>query len=379
MGQYINKGNFSFKKLKNSKFVDKSDLIDFINNQIDEGNSYICVSRPRRFGKSLAAKMMYAYYDKSCDSHELFQSLKISELPSYENHINKYMTIYLDMTNFAVRENASNLTKVQFMDRTLREDIKKHYECTDSPDANLMDVLKDINERTGEQFIFIIDEWDCLVRDDSDEVRKEYVNWLRTMFKSEQADQVFAMVYMTGILPIIKVEAQSALNNFYEYSIVKPGSTASFYGFTKKEVEELCKKHNMDLEQMERAYDGYIIGNEKSMFNPNSVIQSIKHNDYSSYWGKTASYTAIEPYIKIDTDNVQYQVIRMLNGERVSVDINNSYDDYRNLKSHHDILTVLIHLGYLSYDRENCSCFIPNSEVAEKLRIAIELGELKSA
>ncbi len=379
MGQYINKGNFSFKKLKNSRFVDKSELIGFFNTQIEEGNSYICVSRPRRFGKSLAAKMMYAYYDKSCDSRQLFDNLKIAQLPSYEDHINKYMTIYLDMTNFAVRGNASNLTKVQFMEKTLREDIKKHYECTDSPDANLMDLLYDINERTGEQFIFIIDEWDCLVRDDSDEVRQEYVNWLRTMFKCEQADQVFAMVYMTGILPIIKVETHSALNNFIEYSIVKPGATAPFYGFTKQEVEELCVKHNMDLEQMERAYDGYIIGSEKSMFNPNSVIQSIQFRDYASYWGKTASYTAIEPYIKIDADNVQYQVIRMLNGERVSVDINNSYDDYRNLTNHHDILTMLIHLGYLSYDRENCSCFIPNSEVAEKLRIAIELGELKSA
>ncbi len=375
MGQFINKGNFNFKRVINSDFVDKSELIGFVNTQIDKGYSYICVSRPRRFGKSLAAKMMYAYYDKSCDSRDLFQNLKISQMPSFEKHLNKYATIYLDLTKFAVRDNAEGLTKVQYMDKTVREDLKKHYSYTERPSDNLMDVLTDINERTGEQFIFIIDEWDCLVRDDSEEVSQEYVNWLRTMFKCDQADQVFALVYMTGILPIIKVETHSALNNFKEFSMVNPGATAPFYGFTKSEVEVLCKKFDMDLESMERAYDGYIIGSEKSMFNPNSVIQSIEFRNYISYWGKTASYSSIESYIKIDADNVREKIISMLYGESVPVQVISFRNDMKRVEDSDDVLTLLIHLGYLSYNPENSTCFIPNTEVGGEFQLTIRQSD----
>ncbi|MBO7441424.1 MAG: AAA family ATPase [Bacteroidales bacterium] len=231
----------------------------------------MCISRPRRFGKSLAAQMLYAYYDRSCDSHHLFDDLEIAKSPDYETHLNKYPTIFLDFNRDASNDQPTIVDDIQ---ADVIADLKKKYPSLTQTKSQ-MKALEEINNETGDRFIFIIDEWDKLVREVDLGVQTKYVNFLREMFKTNTANKVFLLVYMTGILPIIKVEAQSALNNFDEFSVIRSVKTAKYYGFTPDEVKAVCEKHGLNLELMKHAYDGYIIGSEKSMFNPNSVMLAV--------------------------------------------------------------------------------------------------------
>ena len=281
MGAYINLGNNGFRRIRNSEYVDKSGLIAVVNNTLNSEFAFTCVSRCRRFGKSMAAKMLCAYYDKSCDSRSLFEDLEIAKDPSFEEHLNKYPVIYLDLTAFVSRIKDASIVEV-IEDKIRSEIIETYPKVKDriKDDYDLMDVLIQVNEKYGEQFIFIIDEWDAICREFKDNSRgmDRYVNWLRRMFKEVKAFDVFAGVYMTGILPIKKYKTQSALNNFIEYSMVTPGKMASFFGFTKDEVHMLAEKHGMDFDELVKWYDGYQIGPELSMFNPNSVMQALSNN-----------------------------------------------------------------------------------------------------
>ena len=367
MGKFLDYGNSDFTSVRNSDFVDKSGLISVLNARIDSEKRFVCISRPRRFGKSVAAKMLYAYYDRSSDSHKLFDDLEIAKSPEYETHLNKYPTIYLDWNYFASIKSENIVQDVQ---KIIIEDLKNAYPFVQEKD-NLMFALSEINARTGDRFIFIIDEWDRLIREVDKSVQEEYVNLLRAMFKSNAANKVFLLVYMTGILPIIKVEAQSALNNFDEFSVIRPVKTAKYYGFTPDEVKAICIKHGLDFELMRHAYDGYIIGNEKSIFNPNSVMLAAEDGTYDSHWSKSASYTTIEHYIGIDHDNVQQKIIRMLNGESVTVEVTSFRNDMKNIDNSDDVLTLLTHLGYLSYDPETLTVKIPNTEIAGEFELSI--------
>jgi hypothetical protein len=200
----------------------------------------------------------------------------------------------------------------------------------------------------------------------------DYLNLLRRMFKDVSGMEVFATVYMTGILPIKKFKTQSALNNFVEYSMVTPGPLAPFFGFTKEEVRQLAEKHRMDFDDLEKWYDGYQIGSEQSMFNPNSVMQALDSDWCTSYWGKTAAYDAIVPYIQMNFEGLKDDIINMLAGGRCSVDTTGFQNDLSVVHSKDDVLTILIHLGYLSYDRNESKCFIPNKEVAGEMEKAVE-------
>ena len=279
MGTFIDKGNLAFQGIKNSDFVDKSGLIEILNDNINTTHRYVCVSRPRRFGKSVAAKMIYAYYDRKSDSAELFDDLEISKSESFAKHLNKYPTIYIDWNKFSQLDNQSVVEEAQ---KEVIKDLKESYPFLEEKEL-LSKALDEIHNKTGDRFVFIIDEWDKLVREIDEKTQTKYVNFLRSMFKSNTADDVFLLVYMTGILPIIKVESQSALNNFDEYSVIDPGRTAQYYGFTAMQVQSLCNKFKMDFVMMKHAYDGYIIGDEKSMFNPNSVMQAIEKRNYNSH------------------------------------------------------------------------------------------------
>jgi len=367
MSRFLDYGNSDFKRIKNSNFVDKSGLINVLNDKIDTEKSFMCISRPRRFGKSVAAKMIYAYYDRSCDSRELFKGLEITKSPDFEKHLNKYPTIYLDWNYFAAKDKTAVVKEAQ---KAIIKDLKESYPFLEETD-NLMFALTEINSKTGDRFVFIIDEWDMLVRDVNEEVQKEYVNLLRSLFKSNTANKIFLLVYMTGILPIIKTETQSALNNFDEFSIIRPVKTAKYYGFTKGEVKKICERYNMDMSLMEHAYDGYIFGSEKSMFNPNSVMLATEDGEYNSHWSKSAAYTTIEHYIKIDSDNVQQKIIKMLNGESVTIKTTSFRNDMKNVNNSDDVLTLLAHLGYLSYNPEDSTVRIPNTEVAEEFELSI--------
>ena len=367
MGIFIDKGNIAFQGIKNSDFVDKSGLIEILNDNINTSHRYICVSRPRRFGKSVAAKMIYAYYDRKSDSASLFDDLVISKSESFAKHLNKYPTIYIDWNTFA--ENDTQ-TIVEDAQKTVIEDLKSSYDFLQEKES-LGAALREIHNKTGDRFILIIDEWDKLVREIDEKTQTKYVNFLRSMFKSNTADDVFLLVYMTGILPIIKVESQSALNNFDEYSVIRPAKTAKYYGFTPDEVIQICNQHGLDFDLMRHAYDGYIIGNEKSMFNPNSVMLAAEDGEYNSHWSKTAAYTTIEHYIGIDHDEVQQKIIKMLNGESVTVRTISFRNDMKNIDTSDDVLTLLAHLGYLSYNPDDSTVRIPNTEVAQEFELSI--------
>lgn len=199
-----------------------------------------------------------------------------------------------------------------------------------------------------------------------------YIDWLRRMFKSGDAIRVFAGVYMTGILPIKKYKTQSALNNFTEYSMVNPGRLAGYFGFTKPEVQQLCKKYNMDFGDFEKWYDGYRLGKETSIFNPNSVIQAIYKDWCASYWSSTAAYDTVAQYIKLNFEGLKDDIISMIGGGRCKVDTTGFQNDMSVIRSKSDVLTILIHLGYLAFDRNSNECYIPNFEVAGEMVNAVK-------
>ena len=353
-------------------------LISVVNKTLFTERQFSCVSRCRRFGKSMAAKMLYAYYDHSCDSRSLFADLAIANVPTFEQHLNKYAAIYLDMTNFVSRYKDDDI--VDKIEAALLKDVGEAYADVPVEEGDsLMDYLLRVHIAKDEQFVFIIDEWDAICREFAPGTRAmdDYVGWLRRMFKSQDAMRVFAGVYMTGILPIKKYKTESALNNFQEYSMVKAGPLSQYYGFTKDEVRALAEKYGMDFDELVKWYDGYQIGRQPSMFNPNSVMQAIYNESCESYWASTGAYDAVANYIQMNYEGLKDDVISMLAGRRCSVDPTMFQNDMSVVNSKDDVLTVLIHLGYLSYDWENAECYIPNREVAGEMVNAVKSNNWK--
>ncbi|MCR5455279.1 MAG: ATP-binding protein [Bacteroidales bacterium] len=377
MALYINRGNNGFRTTRNSEYVDKSGLIGVVNRTLDTEFKFTCVSRCRRFGKSMAAKMLSAYYDKSCDSRDLFADLAIAQDSTFETHLNKYRVIFIDMSDFTPRfKDEPNI--VGYIEKMIKDDVLHCYpDVKTYAEDDLMNCLVRICEASGDKFVLIIDEWDAICREfkPGSEAMDRYVAWLRRMFKSVTAHDVFAGVYMTGILPIKKYKTESALNNFIEYSMVEPGEMASYFGFTKDEVSTLCNIHNMDFATMERWYDGYRIGDEPSMFNPNSVMTAIRKRRCSNFWGKTGAYDSVATYIQSNFHGLKDDILKMLAGGRVKVNTTKFQNDMSIIRSKDDALTVLIHLGYLCYNFNDNTCTIPNFEVWEEMRNAVEITD----
>ena len=370
MGTYINIGNEGFKSARRGEYVDKSGLINVVNAAMGTERRFTCVTRSRRFGKSMAAKMLCAYYDKSCDSRELFADLEIANAPTFEENLNKFPVIYLDMTAFVTRYHDDGI--VDKIQQEVKADVMACYpDVQVTEEDDLMASLIKIANQRREKFVLIIDEWDAICREIPSAL-DDFVNWLRRMFKDVIANNVFELVYMTGILPIRKYKTQSALNNFTEYSMAKPGRMARYFGFTKDEVRKLAKQHSMDFDELEKWYDGYQMGTEPSMFNPNSVMMALWDGECNSYWASTGAYDAISGYIKMNFDGLKDTIIYLLSGGRVNVNTTKFENDLSIINSQDDVLTVLIHLGYLSYDRESRRCFVPNREVAGELANAVE-------
>ena len=375
MGKYINIGNEKFQSSRASEYVDKSGLIGVINQTLFTDKRFSCVTRCRRFGKSMAAKMLAAYYDQSCDSRSLFEDLKIAKDPSFEKHLNKYPVIYLDMTDFTTRDGLHVSDIVPVLQKELKEDVLSVYPLDEKEtEGDLMMTLTNIKECHKVKFIMIIDEWDAICREalnDKDSMDR-YVKLLRRLFKGRDSELVFAGVYMTGILPIKKYNTESALNNFKEFSMVDPGNMASFFGFTKDEVRKLARQYDMDFDELEKWYDGYHIGDEPSIFNPNSVMEALSRHRCRSYWGKTGAYDAVADYIQRNYEGLKDDIISMLGGTRCPVDPTGFQNDMSEVESRDDVLTVLIHLGYLAYDWNKDECFIPNREVAGEMVNAVK-------
>ena len=374
MGTYINKGNNAFRDIVTHEYVDKTSLIPFINATLNSERRYSCVTRCRRFGKSMAAKMLCAYYDKSCDSRELFAGLEVEKDKSFGEYLNRYSVIYLDMTDFTTKYRGERDIVRNIQNDVMEEVLDVFPDFIAKERDDLMDILYRISESTGERFFMIIDEWDAILREmGKDEyVTTSYVDLLRRLFKGSGSSDVFAGVYLTGILPIKRYNTESALNNFREYSMIRPGRIATSLGFTHQEVEMLCQEHGMDIREMERWYDGYRIGGESHIFNPYSVMRAIDEYSYQSYWSTTGAYDSVKTYIQMNFDGLKDDVIRMLAGERVYVNTSKFQNDMRIVRSRNDVLTVLIHLGYLAYDQDTQQCYIPNKEVADEFLNAVE-------
>ena len=335
----------------------------------------MCVSRARRFGKSMAAKMLNAYYDHSCQSEALFQDLKIAKSPSFRQHLNKYPVLYVDMTNFITRYRNSGII-VHHIQSDIIAELKDAYSSVNfgSSDDVLSVLYTIVQQAEPTKFIMIVDEWDAILRESHSEHNEgeQYVDFLRMLFKSGNSMSVFAGVYMTGILPIKKYNTQSALNNFEEYTMISPGEMAASFGFTYDEVSDLCDRNNIDKEQIKIWYDGYRIGEQKSMFNPLSVIRAVRRRYFESYWSNTGTYETVSHYIKMNYDGLKDDVIKLLAGGSCSVNTTIFQNDVNTINSKNDVFTVLIHLGYLSYNRVTNTCHIPNKEISIEFENAVE-------
>ena len=374
MGIYINKGNAAFRDIVTHEYVDKSSLIPLVNATLNSENRYSCVTRCRRFGKSMAARMLCAYYDKSCDSRELFRGLKAEQDKSFETYLNKYYVICVDMTDFTTRfRNEKEIVNI-IQNKIINDVLLEFPQIIRQEDDDLMEILSRISQSTGERFVMIIDEWDAILREmgTDDYIVTAFVDLLRRLFKGSNSNIVFAGAYLTGILPIKRYNTESALNNFREYTMIRPGKMFGALGFTHEEVKMLCEKHNMDLSEMERWYDGYRIGKASHIFNPYSVMRAINEEEYGSYWTTTGTYDSVITYIQMNYDGLKDDVIRMLSGEHVYVNTTKFQNDMRIVKNRNDVLTVLIHLGYLAYDGDTNECYIPNKEVADEFLNAVE-------
>ena len=372
MGIYLNPNNQNFYEAVNKEiYVDKSLLIERVEYLRKKVNKYICVSRPRRFGKSTDANMLVAYYSKGCDSLDIFNDLKISQTELYQKHINKHNVIHLDIQKFlSVNDSIQEMIK-DINESILFELIEEYGDIKFIRKDVLSRVLSQIFAYTNESFIFIIDEWDCIFREykEDKEAQEKYLDYLRLLFKEQPYVE---LVYMTGILPIKKYGTHSALNMFKEISMVNPTPLEEFMGFTEKEVENLCCQYKMEYEKMKEWYDGYRMSPRISIYNHRSVVYAIMDKKYENYWTSTETYEALQVYIDMNYDGLKDEVVKLLAGEDVRINTDKFQNDMTTFKSKDDVLTLLIHLGYLGYNSSNQTCYIPNKEVTSSFIASIE-------
>ena len=365
MGIYLNPDNAAFKKAVESEiYVDKSLLIAFTNKVLNTLQGNVCVSRPRRFGKSMAANMLVAYYSRGCDSRELFQNLKIAQHSSFEKHLNKYHVIHLNIPSFLEdAESANDL--IHYIKTDLLDELLKAFPDVQMPKRiTLTKALATIFDAVKIPFVFIIDEWDCIFREYKNDAaaQEKYLTFLRNILKEQP---YVGLIYMTGILPIKKYGKHSALNMFDEYSMTNQRNLAEFTGFTEAEVKELCDRYQMDFEMTKRWYDGYNLKG-MSIYNPRSVVMSMTGHDFDSYWTQTETYESIRTFIQMNYDGLRDTITQMIAGERKVIDTSTFTNDMVTFQVQDDVLTLLIHLGYLAFDFDTKEIFIPNYEIREQ-------------
>ena len=365
MGTYVNPGTERLRRSKANKYyVDKSMILSVLNEKINTDDNLICVSRPRRFGKTMAANMIAAYYSKGCDSHEVFSDLKISKDPSFEDNINKYTVIKLDIND--VVTNKGKLSVSEYIDEKVISELRKEYPSVTLKDGvSLSTAIMEIYSSTGDQFVFIIDEYDVIIRDQeySSEI-SGYLSFLVSLFKNSTVSPAIALAYLTGIMPIIREKVQSKLNNFKEYTMISPKGMAPFMGFTEEEVQSLAQKSGVSFDDLKHWYDGYNLKGLE-IYSPKSVINAIEEGVCDDYWSQTSSYEALKDNILMDFNGIKSDVIRMVSGESISVNVS-KFTNSRVLNSKDDVFTALIHLGYLGYRYSEQTCFIPNYELMKE-------------
>ena len=383
MGIYLNPGNESFASLvKSGTYVDKTGLISYMNGQIGKAKHLIASSRPRRFGKTLAVQMLAAYYSKGCDSREIFRNLEIAKDDSFEKHLNQYDVIRIDiqwMRGIAKKrmEEKKASSIIGYIQNEVVRELREAYPDYVAEDETLIaSALAAINNADKKQFVIIIDEWDCVFREDKDNqiLQNDYIDFLRSLFKGGAADEFVKLAYITGILPIKKYGTQSALNNFRELTMIAPGGIAKYIGFTEAEVRSLCKEHGMPFSEMKKWYDGYFLSRIGHVYCPNSVMEAIENEDFQNYWSQTETYESLKMYIDMDFDGLKQIIVDMLGGKKSRIYPETFQNDMTSFKSASDVLTLLVHLGYLAYDSKTKEVFIPNEEGRETFVLSIMDG-----
>ena len=374
MGNFVNPGNDAFQATLNAKiYVDKSGLLNYTNSVLASTDAYICNSRPRRFGKSITANMLTAYYSRGCDSEEMFSQLEISQSPDFKKHLNKYDVIHLDVQWCMEPAGGTEHILSYISEQTIMELMMYYPDVVTKNMRSLPEVLARINAATGRRFVIIIDEWDVVIRDEAAnlKVQNEYISFLRGLFKGTEPTKYIQLAYLTGILPIRKEKTQSALNNFDEFTMLSPSVLAKYIGFTEDEVRKLSEAYHQDFEKVKRWYDGYFL-NDYQVYNPRAVVSVMLKGEFKSYWSETASYEAIVPLINRNYDGLKTAIIEMLSGSAVKVNTATFTNDIVNIRSKNEVLTYMIHLGYLGYDQSRKNAFVPNEEIRQELMLAVE-------
>ena len=378
MGLYFNPNNKKFiKDISSSIYVDKTGLIEKLNEILCTNDNCIAVSHARRFGKSQAANLIEAYYSVGCDSKDIFSKYEIVQADDFEKHLNTYNVIHIDVSSFSDYAGAD---VVDMITKRLLKDFRIEYPSIDYEEPLYM-IISDIYMESGRRFVIIIDEWDCVIRNyaDQPELVHKYMQFLHSLFKSMEATEFLALGYVTGILPIKKINDESALNNFRERTMMDSKNIARYYGFTEEEVRVLCDEYDIPFDEIKNWYNGYLI-NGIHMYNPNSVCQAMMNHDLCSYWTNTSAFGAINQYITLGFDGLQDDIIKILAGEEVAVNTGTFSNDLSNINSRDEALTALIHLGYLGFKKQGDNrgiAYVPNYEVRQAFRQALSTGPWK--
>ena len=377
MGMYLNPGNMALRQdMSGAVYVDKSLLIAETNRLANTPQRFVCVSRARRFGKTMAGTMLASYYSKGCDSRAMFDRLQIAKHPAYEQYLNKLNVVKFDLN--AMFSSCRNPERfMEMVEQTLVEEFVEEFPDIRFSDFDTLDrAIARVYSKTGEQFVVIIDEYDVLVRERVPETLfQSYLRFLNGLFKNADLAPAIALAYLTGILPIVRDRVQSKLNLFEEYTMVEPGALDPYFGFTAAEVKRLCDEHGMDYDECCRWYDGYHFRGVGEVFNPKSLVQAIARKRCGNYWSQSGSYDAVRDYIILNFDGVKDAVVRMMGGEKVDVRVSSFRNTMDSFHDKDDIFTYLLHIGYLAYDDEAQQCYIPNEEVRQQWFDALKITD----
>lgn len=401
-GKYLNPPTTVFEEnLSSDIYVDKTEMIYHINALVKTRLKYVSVSRPRRFGKTMAANMLCAYYGRTADGRHLFEKCRIAacepleqggRILAWDAYMGRFDIVRLVMTEFVKRSGSVKDMLALMAEELMAELMEAYSDIHFGKNPDLTTVMSSIFGSTGRQFVIVIDEWDAVFRSRKDDRtgQEAYLDFLRDWLKDR--DYV-ALAYMTGILPVKKYGEHSALNMFTEYSMLAPMQMARFTGFTEEEVRSLCEQYDMDYGAISDWYDGYLVndripvtkreayrqglykGHRISIYSPLSVVSAVTNGYIRNYWNKTETYEALAEYIRMDYDGLKEGVALLMDGGRLKIDTSTYQNDMTTFHGRDDVLTMLVHLGYLGYDADQGEVFIPNKEVMDEFRTSTKSGE----
>ena len=392
MGNILNPDNDnSFIRLSNSKnkylFVDKTDFIKYINERINEDNRFLAITRPRRFGKTVTAHMLSAYYSKGYVGQNIFDKLEIADKPSFVEHLNKYDVIYIDMNSicglykgYLKNNKVSGVeTLIDYFEYAIindlreREDFAECFKKHEIGNTGLLNALSKLRIDLNAKFIFIMDEWDLIYREyrNDTQLQEDFINLLRGLFKSDEGQACFALAYLTGILPIKKYNSQSALNVFKEYNMLRPVPYEEYFGFTEEEIAEIVKLPQCKIshKELKEWYEGYKL-NGKDIYNPNSVVSSISDGICQSYWSGTSSNEEVVNLINMNFDRIKDDIIHLIEGSTILFSCITFQNDMVSIKTKDDIFSLLVCLGYLGCVDDGGDyrlAYVPNKEIRTAL------------